>query len=114
MTQESDRNGHDQARRWLDESAANLNSETITALNQARLRAEPAARTRRALAWWLGSAVSATAAVLAVVLWWPSSNPPAVVAPGPDALLVLSSGDDADVAEDMMFLLWLEENHAPS
>ena len=114
MTQQSDRNGHERARRWLDESAAGLDRETLTALNQARQRAAPPARRSHALAWWLGSAMSAAAAVLAVVLWWPSSTRPDADAPGADAMLVLSHGEDADVAEDMMFLMWLEENHAPS
>ena len=115
MTRRPHRSGLERARRWLDESADGLDSETLTALNQARLRASAPARSSHALLWWLGSTVSAAAAVLAVVLWWPASTrPPEVPAPDADALLVLSHGEDADVAQDMMFLMWLEENHAPS
>lgn len=112
VTQKSNRNGLEAARLWLDESTASLDSETITALNKARIQAAQMSKRTHAKLWWLGSAGSIAASALVAVLWWstePSGKPLDV-----DVLIALETGNDSEVADDMMFLLWLEENNASS
>lgn len=99
-----------QARRFLDQEADRVGTDTRQALNRAR-REALSASPRRVPAWWLGSGL-ATAAALAAVLLLPGGDRNPVEPPATEDWMLLAEAGDLEMArEDMAFLLWLEETH---
>lgn len=101
-----------QARRFLDQEADSLDTDTRRALNRAR-REALSASPRRVPLWWLGSGL-ATAAALAAVLLLPGGDPESVAPPATEDWILLAGAETGDLEmarEDMAFLLWLEETH---
>lgn len=98
-----------QARSWLDDESAALDDVTLAALARARRHAQQPTPSRWR-GWQAGGVL--LAAALAWVMLLPGDSPdPGTPWTDDDMLLLLSSHDDLAMAEELTFLLWLEENH---
>lgn len=110
MTEQIPESSRQQACQWLDETAASLDVDARINLARARARAAALGGHRRWQSWAMGGAGFAAAMALALVMLSPPEV--AYLPPEADALLLLSvEKQELQVAEEMLFLLWLEQQH---
>lgn len=111
MTEQIPESSRQQACQWLDEAAASVDVDARINLARARARAAAQGARRRWQGWAMGGTGLAAAMAMALVIF--SSPPGSSLPPEADALLLLSVDEqEVQVAEEMLFLLWLEEQPA--
>jgi hypothetical protein len=109
--QEKEKRFVEKIRRFLDESAESLSTETGLRLREVRFQAVNAAGKKRgvfAFPRWItvGGLATATTAVLAIFFWF---NVPSVEIPAKQVedFEILTSREQIDFYKDLDFFLWL-------